>query len=64
MGSIRPQPDTEAAYFGSRPKCPICAVPMWLVRVLKHVSEDPNRTRLQYECVVCDTTAILPPLDD
>ena len=48
----------------AHPRCPVCAVPMWLTRIVKHSSGSPRLTRHHYECVVCDAKAILPPLDD
>jgi transposase-like protein len=48
----------------ARPQCPICAVPMWLVKIVKHSSGESRLTRQHYECVVCDAEAILPPLED
>ena len=63
MGSIIPRLNSSAI-SATHPKCPVCAVPMWLVLVTKHVSGDPQLTRNQYECKACDAVAILPPMDD
>jgi hypothetical protein len=46
------------------PRCQVCAVAMWLTKIVKHVSGDPRLTRQHYECMACDAEAILPPLDD
>lgn len=46
------------------PRCPVCAVSMWLVKILHHASGDPKLTRKQFECKACDAVAILPPMDD
>jgi DNA-directed RNA polymerase subunit M/transcription elongation factor TFIIS len=48
----------------TRPRCPVCAVAMWLTRIVKHSSGDPRLTRHHYECMACKAEAILPPLED
>jgi hypothetical protein len=42
------------------PRCALCAVPMWLVRVEPQGSEDPSRLCRRYECKVCDAKLVLP----
>jgi len=42
------------------PRCPVCAVPMWLVSVARHASGDPLHEREQYECKVCGGTINSP----
>jgi hypothetical protein len=37
----------------SHPRCPVCAVPMWLVSVARDASGDPLPGRTKYECKVC-----------
>lgn len=45
----------------ARPHCPSCGVPMWLVEVERR--HGPYHTdRLHFECKVCETAAIIPPL--
>ena len=44
------------------PRCPVCAVPMWLVKIMRHA--DPRLTRKQFECKACDAGAILPVMND
>jgi transposase-like protein len=46
------------------PRCPACAVAMWLVKIERHVSGDRQLARHHYECMACDALAILPPLQD
>ena len=54
---------------GNEPKhpiCPTCDVPMWLVRVEYRpagVIDDPA-TRQVFECKVCGSKAVLPPITD
>ena len=62
MGSLATP--VTVAHLGTYPKCPVCVVPMWLVKIEKHVSGDPKLTRNHYECKVCDAQAILPPMRD
>jgi hypothetical protein len=48
----------------NHPTCPVCAVTMWLTKIVKHSSGDPRLSREHYECMACDAEAILPPMDD
>ena len=48
----------------THPRCPVCAAPMWLIKIVRHVSENPRLTRNHYECKACDAQAILPPMED
>ena len=57
-------PNSQVKPFSTHPMCPVCAVPLWLVKIMHHVSGDPKLTRKQFECKVCDAVAILPPMDD
>jgi hypothetical protein len=62
MGSLASQ--VTVAHLDTHPKCPVCAVPMWLDKIIKDVSGDPKLTRNQYECQACDAVAVLPQLSD
>ena len=42
------------------PKCPLCDVPMWLVRVMKG---DDGGEMHRFECKACGVEAEIPPLD-
>src|SRR6187399_3175792 len=44
----------------SHPRCPVCAVPMWLVGVASDPSADPLHERKKYECKVCGGTVNSP----
>jgi hypothetical protein len=35
------------------PRCPDCAVPMWLVKIDRHVASTAAGDRLHYECKAC-----------
>jgi hypothetical protein len=50
--------------IGIHPRCPVCAVAMWLTKIERHASGERRRARHHYECMACDAEAILPPLDD
>ena len=63
MGSLAPGQRRVSLAQDTHPKCPICAVPMWLVQIIRHVSDDPKLTRNRFECVVCDAVAVLPPMN-
>lgn len=52
------------AVLAPHPRCPVCAVAMWLTRIVKHASGDPRLTREHYECMACDAVAILPPMGE
>ena len=41
------QPEPLAPDF--HPRCPVCAVPMWLVKIMRHA--DPRLTRKQFKDV-------------
>jgi|RhiMethySRZTD1v2_1073278.scaffolds.fasta_scaffold114239_4 hypothetical protein len=43
------------------PRCPECDVPMWLTRV-EHLNGSPVKQLLHFECKVCESKAIIPPL--
>jgi len=47
-----------------RPVCPTCLVPMWLTKIVTHPPGDKSHDRYYFECKVCDSLAILPPLGD
>jgi hypothetical protein len=42
------------------PRCPVCAVPMWLVSVTRPASGDALHERKKYECKVCGGTVDSP----
>ena len=42
------------------PRCPVCAVPMWLVSVARDPSGGPLHERKKYECKVCGGTVNSP----
>ena len=42
------------------PRCAVCAVPMWFVKVESRGPDNPSRERQHYECKVCDATLVLP----
>jgi hypothetical protein len=44
------------------PRCPECGVPMWLTEI-EHLSVNPVKQFLHFECKVCDSKAIIPPLE-
>jgi hypothetical protein len=46
------------------PRCPVCAVAMWLTTIERHESGDRRLARHHYECMACDALAIIPSLDD
>jgi len=50
--------------MAAHPRCPVCAIPMWLTKIVKHVSGRASLARHHYECMACDAVAILPPMDD
>jgi hypothetical protein len=52
------------AVSANHPRCPVCAVAMWLVKIEKHYSCDASRERHHFKCMACDAEAILPPMDD
>ena len=58
MGSLTAP--VTVAQLGTHPKCPVCAVPMWLVKIVRHASENPNLTRHHNECKACDAQAVVP----
>jgi hypothetical protein len=45
-----------------RPLCPSCGVPMWLVEIERR-GGPPHKDRLHFECKVCKTQAVVPPLE-
>jgi hypothetical protein len=63
MTSISRQ-QQDNAVSATHPRCPVCVVPMWLVKIQRHDSGDPKLTRNHYECKTCDARAILPPMGD
>ena len=44
----------------AHPRCPVCAVPMWLVSLAPSASGDPLHERKKYECKVCGGTVNSP----
>jgi hypothetical protein len=52
------QPDATPA--PTHPRCPDCAVAMWLVKVDRHVLRGDD-DRLHYECKACGSTVTLLP---
>jgi hypothetical protein len=44
------------------PRCPVCSLPMWLMRLDHVVPGEPLKDKLHYQCQVCDAKAVLPPL--
>ena len=50
--------------IATHPRCPVCAVAMWLTRIEHHVSGERRLERHHYECMACDAEAILPPFED
>jgi hypothetical protein len=62
MGSVAPQnAETVSAIH---PRCPVCAVAMWLKKIEHRASGDGRLARHHYECMACDAEAILPAMDD
>ena len=62
MGSLATP--VTVAHLGTHPMCPICVVPMWLVKIVRHASDNPRLARHHYECKACDAQTILPPMED
>jgi len=54
--SILGPPDPE------HPICPNCDVPMWMMKVEYFGSRDERRQHRIYECQLCGTKSIIPPL--
>ena len=54
--SILGPPDPE------HPICPNCDVPMWMMKVENFGSGDEQRQHRIYECQLCGTKSIIPPL--
>ena len=54
---------TLESVLDDRPRCPVCAIPMWLVKIEQHASRNLKLARRHFECKVCDTQTILPPLE-
>ena len=46
------------------PRCPVCGLPMWLIRLDHLVPGEPHKDKLHYQCQVCEAKAVLPPLVD
>jgi hypothetical protein len=42
------------------PRCPECAVPMWLIKFERHATGNPTLTLQHFECKACDATAVVP----
>ena len=48
----------------NRPRCPVCSVPMWLVKIQHQFLGQPRLSRHHFECAACEAVAILPALVD
>ena len=46
----------------NHPASPNCSVKMWLIKIDYLAGLPPESERQHFECAVCGTTAILPPL--
>lgn len=51
----------NAAPAPKHPRCPDCAVPMWLVKIDRHVSGNATGDRLHYECKACGAVTTVTP---
>jgi hypothetical protein len=61
LAEIVVQPEAPPA--PTHPRCPDCAVPMWLIKVDRHVLRRGDDDRLHYECKACGaTTTVLPEM--
>jgi hypothetical protein len=59
-----PQPSQSDLNDPDHPICPNCAVPMWMVKIEYYVAGSSEPARHVFECKVCDTKAVVPPLMD
>ena len=60
--SSEAQDKSEQITF-THPRCPICAVAMWLLRIERRVDGDAIRELQHFKCMACDAEAIIPSLD-
>jgi transposase-like protein len=54
--------EIEQAAF-KHPRCPVCAVPMWFMKVEHDTSGNALHDRQHFKCMACDAVAVIPPLD-
>jgi len=58
--STKPQ-DEAVSTPPLSPRCPKCGMPMWMMKVERHVLGDKTKDRLCFQCQVCGVETILPP---
>jgi hypothetical protein len=55
------KPNDAASKQPLSPSCPECGMPMWMVKIERHVLGDKKKDRLHFECQVCTVQTVVRP---